>query len=201
MAGDRAGVAGPGITVRCGHRLPVGQGRRDRRQGQPRLRRGEEDQRPQAAHRRGHDRAAADHPDHRRQRAGPRRREAAAVEPAQGIPVRPAHLGRQRLCRQAGHLGDDKAQAQAHPPDRQAHRAAHVRRAAPPLGRGAHILLDHQVTPHSPRLRAAPRTPRDDGLLGDDRTPSSRRVSTAARSSRRHFREARGRSRRPDQML
>src|SRR5512142_3056767 len=48
-----------------GHRLPVRQGRRDRRRDQPRLRRGKEDQRPQAAHRRRHDRAAADRPDHR----------------------------------------------------------------------------------------------------------------------------------------
>jgi transposase len=53
---------------------------------------------------------------------------------------------------QADHLGEDKAQAPAHPAGHQAHRAAQVHRAAPPLGGGAHLLLDHQVTAYSPRL-------------------------------------------------
>ena len=47
-------------------------------------------------------------------------RQAAAVEPAQGVPHDQAHLGRRRLRRQAGHLGQDRAQA--HPPDRPASR-------------------------------------------------------------------------------
>ena len=79
-----------------------------------------------------------------------------------------ARLGRRRLRRQAGHLGEDQAQAQAHTADRQAHRAAHVQGAAAPLGGGADLGLDHQVTPHGPRLRAAARAPRDHRLLGDD---------------------------------
>jgi transposase len=47
---------------------------------------GQEDQRPQAAHRRRHDRPAADRADHGRRRARPRRGQAAAAEPAEGIP-------------------------------------------------------------------------------------------------------------------
>ena len=74
---------------------------------QPRLRCGQEDQWPQAAHRRGHHRAAADRAGHRRRRPGPRRSQAAAVEPAQGVPHRQAGLGRLRLRREAGDLGED----------------------------------------------------------------------------------------------
>jgi putative transposase len=45
---------------------------------------------------------------------------------------------------------EDPARAQA--PDRQAHRAAQVHRAAAPLGGGTDLRLDYQVTPYSPRL-------------------------------------------------
>ena len=41
-------------------------------------------------------------------RPGPRRREAAAVEPAPRVPLHHAGLGRRRLRRQAGHLGQDR---------------------------------------------------------------------------------------------
>ena len=41
----------------------------------------------------------------------------AAMEPAQGVPVYQAHLGRWGLCRETGHLGHDRAQT--HPADRQ----------------------------------------------------------------------------------
>jgi len=52
-----------------------------RQEAQPRLWRGQEGQRPQAARRRRHDRATAVRADHRRRRPGPRRGETAAVEP------------------------------------------------------------------------------------------------------------------------
>ena len=45
----------------------------------------------------------------------------------------------------AHHLGEDKAQAQAHRAGRQAHRAAQVHRAAPPLGRGALLVSPVRV--------------------------------------------------------
>src|SRR5262249_18347167 len=68
--------------------------------------------------------------------------------------------------RESGHLGKGRAQAQAR--DRQAHRAPQVRGAAPSLGCGADLRVDHQITPHSPGPRATPPAPRDDGLLVDD---------------------------------
>ena len=46
---------------------------------------------------------------------------------------------------------------------------AHLRSAAPPLGRGADLRLDQQAPPHRPRLRTAPRQPRSDDLVGHDR--------------------------------
>ena len=49
-----------------------------------------------------------------------RRRQAAAVEPAPGIPQDQARLGRRRLRRQARHLG--RQSAQAHPRNRPASR-------------------------------------------------------------------------------
>ena len=83
----------------------------------------------------------------------------------EGVRHRQAGLGRLRLRREAGDLGEDPAEAQA--PDRQAHGAAQVHRAAAPLGGGADLRLDHQVTPYSPRLRATTRPPRDHRLLVD----------------------------------
>ena len=53
----------------------------------PRLRRGQEDQRAQAAHRRRCPGPAAGRAGHRRVRPGPRRRQAAAVEPAPRLPL------------------------------------------------------------------------------------------------------------------
>ena len=41
-------------------------------------------------------------------RPGPRRREAAAVEPPPRVPLHHAGLGRRRLRRQAGHLGQNR---------------------------------------------------------------------------------------------
>ena len=74
----------------CGdHRFPVGEGLGNGGARRPRLRRGEEGQRPQAAHRRRYARPAARGYRHRRQHAGPRRREAAAVEPAPPSPPSP----------------------------------------------------------------------------------------------------------------
>ena len=42
-------------------------------------------------------------------RPGPRRRQAAAVEPAPRVPLHQADLGRRRLRRETGHLGQDLA--------------------------------------------------------------------------------------------
>ena len=88
------------------------------------------------------------------------------MKPQARLPLRQAGLGRQRLRRQARHLGEN--QDPPYPPDRQAHGAAQVHRLAAALGRRADLLLDHQVTAHSPRLRAAPCTPRDHHPLGHD---------------------------------
>jgi len=91
-----------------------------RQEAQPRLWRGQEGQRPQAARRRRHDRATAVRADHRRRRPGPRRGETAAVEPgtwnpepAESLPLGQAHLGRRRIRRQVRHLGQEQAQATA----------------------------------------------------------------------------------------
>ena len=60
------------------HRLPVGARRGHRARHDPRLRRGQEGQRPQTPHRRGHRRAAARGRGHHRRHPGPRRRAPAA---------------------------------------------------------------------------------------------------------------------------
>ena len=150
-----------------GHRFPVGPGSRGGRPGQPRIRRWQEGAGPQAAHRRGCHGPAADRAGYRGQRAGPRRGQAAAVEPAQGLPLGQAGLGPRRLRRQAGHLGQDRTQA--HRTDRQApRRPAHLPGPAPPLGGRAHPGLDHPAPAHRQRLRAAARPSRDLHLLGHD---------------------------------
>ena len=81
----RAGPAGRRAEHRAhrrGDRLPVRPRGGDRAEGQPGLGQRQESQRPQAPHRRRHHRPAAGSPGHRRLRPGPRRRPAAAVEPA-----------------------------------------------------------------------------------------------------------------------
>jgi transposase len=65
-------------------------------------------------------RPAADRPGHRCVRPGPRRRETPAMEPAPRIPADHAGLGRRRLHREAGHLGQDRPSAD--PGNRQAPR-------------------------------------------------------------------------------
>ena len=85
---------------------------------------------------------------------GPRRRPAAAVEPAPHLPPHPPGLGRCRLHRQAERLGrglEDK------PADRRQAQAARLRGASPQVGGRAHLRLDQQAPPHRPRLRAPAR--------------------------------------------
>jgi len=78
-----------------------------------------------------------------------RGRQTAAVERPQGLPHGQARLGRRRLRRQTGHLGQDRAQTDR--PDRQAARGpAHLPGPAPPLGRRAHPGLDHPLPAHRP---------------------------------------------------
>ena len=78
-------------------RLPVGQGLRHRLQGNARVRRGQEDQRPQAPHHHRHARAAAGRDGHRRLDPGSRRRPR-DPQTAQGrAPRRAPHLRRRRL--------------------------------------------------------------------------------------------------------
>ena len=129
---------------RGGHRLPVGQGRRDRRQDQPRLRRGKEDQRPQAAHRRRHHRAAAD-----------RLVTAAGVQDRDAARpllwnLRKAFPSIRLTWADSGYAGKlvtwakTKLKPKLTCRSSSAPRPAQVHRAAPPLGRRAHVRLDHR---------------------------------------------------------
>jgi hypothetical protein len=79
-----------------------------------------------------------------------------SVAPSSGQRRRRAGMGRRRLHRAAGHLGEDRSGTDH--PDRQAQRCRHrVRRAAPPLGGRADVRLAHQTPPLCPRLRDLPR--------------------------------------------
>ena len=160
-----------------GDRLPVGARRRHRAQGQPRLGQRQEGQRTQAAHRRRCHRAAARRGGHPGQRPGPRRRPAAAMEPAPDLPARPAGLGRCRVHPQAHQLGPRRSAN--HRAGRLQARPARLRSPAPALGGRADLRLDQHLPPLCTRLRTPASQPRSNGLVGHDRPhdPAARPLS------------------------
>ena len=127
-----AGRAGP-VPDRGDHRLADGTRRRHRAPIQPRLGWRQENERRQAAPRRGCERPAARRRRHRRLDPGPRRRTPTPGRTARQLLHHRAGLGRRRLPRTVAHLGERRS----HPysADHQTHPRRHwFPRPAPHLG-------------------------------------------------------------------
>ena len=156
-----AGRAGP-VPDRGDHRLADGTRRRHRAPIQPRLGWRQEDERRQAAPRRGSERPAARRRRHRRLDPGPRRRTPTAGRTARQLLHHPAGVGRRRLPRTVAHLGERRS----HPyyADHQTHPRRHwFPRPAPHLGGREKFRVDQQPPPLRARLRNQTRPPRSHG--------------------------------------
>jgi len=153
------GRAGP-VPDRGDHRLPDGTRRRHRAPIQPRLGWRQENERRQAAPRRGCERLAAHRRRHRRLDPRPRRRPPTPGRTARQLLHHRAGLGRRRLSRTVAHLGERRS----HPyhADHQMHPARlWFPRPAPHLGGRETFRVDHQALPLRARLRTRP--PRSHG--------------------------------------